>query len=183
MLIILITGANGFIATHCIALILTTTPHRIRATVRSQSKATATLTALHAAGIPPPTTESRLELLVIADPTDESQFFRAVQNCDAILHLASAFIYDAEPGEFEEKLLLPAVRGTETVCAVAAREASVKRVVVMSSFAAVYDAAKGLCPGKVYTEEDWSPLGYAEGRDAGHVVSIRFFKLIAPIVP
>ncbi|KAL3442376.1 MFS general substrate transporter [Aspergillus insuetus] len=179
-MLILITGANGFIATHCIALILTTTPHHIRATVRSQYKATATLTALHAAGIPSPATESRLELLVIADPTDETQFFPAVQNCDAILHLASAFNYGAEPSEFEEKLLLPAVRGTETVCAAAARETSVKRVVVMSSFAAVYDAAKGLCPGKVYTEEDWSPLGYAEGRDAGHVATAyRASKVVA----
>ncbi|KAL4954389.1 major facilitator superfamily domain-containing protein [Aspergillus filifer] len=180
-MLILITGANGFIATHCMALILRTTPHHIRATVRSASKETATLSALHTlAGIPPSKTSTHLELLVIPDPTDETQFTPAVTGVDAILHLASAFNYDARPGEFEEKLLLPAIRGTETVCRVAASAKSVKRVVVMSSFAAVYDAAKGAQPGKVYTEEDWSPLSYEEGRDAGAVpIAYRASKVLA----
>ncbi|CEL11637.1 hypothetical protein ASPCAL14737 [Aspergillus calidoustus] len=179
-MLILITGANGFIATHCIALLLSTTRHCIRATVRSSGKATATISALHAAGIPSTATEPRLQLVVVPDPTDAAQFTPAVKDCDAVLHLASAFTYDAEPGEFEEKLLIPAVRGTETVCAAAAKEASVKRVVVMSSFAAVYDAAKGLQPGRVYTEEDWSPLSYEEGRDAKNVaIAYRASKVVA----
>ncbi|KAL2809069.1 MFS general substrate transporter [Aspergillus granulosus] len=177
-MLILVTGANGFIAAHCIALLLSSTSHRIRATVRSESKATATRQALHAAGIN--VHESNLEILVVPDPTSPSQFASAVKDCDAILHLASAFTYDAKPGEFEEKLLLPAVRGTETVCRLAASEASVKRVVVMSSFAAVYDADKGSQPGKVYTEEDWSPLSYEAGRDAGAVpIAYRASKVVA----
>ncbi|KAL4800877.1 major facilitator superfamily domain-containing protein [Aspergillus venezuelensis] len=180
-MLILITGANGFIASHCIALILHTTDHHIRATVRSASKATATLNALHTlAGIPISKTTTHLHLLVIPDPTDEAQFTPAVAGVDAILHLASAFNYDVAPGEFEEKLLIPAIRGTETVCRVAAGEKSVRRVVVMSSFAAVYNAAMGAQPGKVYTEEDWSPLGYEEGRDAGAVpTAYRASKVLA----
>ncbi|KAL4966185.1 MFS general substrate transporter [Aspergillus stella-maris] len=180
-MLILITGANGFIASHCIAQILQTTDHHIRCTVRSGSKATETLHALHTlAGIPTSKTTTHLHLVVIPDSTDEVQFTPAVAGVDAILHLASAFSYDVRPGEFEEKLLRPAIRGTETVCRVAARERTVKRVVVMSSFAAVYDAALGASPGKVYTEEDWSPLGYEEGRDAGAVpTAYRASKVLA----
>ncbi|KAL5344045.1 MFS general substrate transporter [Aspergillus crustosus] len=104
----------------------------------------------------------------------------AMAGCDGVLHLASAFTYDVEPGEFEEKLMSPAVRGTRVVCQVASDIESVKKVVIMSSFAAVYDVEKGLARGKVYCEEDWSPVGYADGVDAGVVqVAYRASKVVA----
>lgn len=167
----LITGANGFIATHCIATLLRA-GHSIRGTVRSAEKATATLSALNAAGIPH--LETSLELVVVPDPTDLAQFLPAAAGCDAILHLASAFTYDAEPGQFEERLLRPAIQGTSVACEAAHQCESVKKLVIMSSFAAVYDAALGLQPGRVYTEEDWSPLGLEEGRTTINVVSLCF---------
>lgn len=71
-------------------------------------------------------------------------------------------------------MLRPAIQGTRVACEAAKQCGSVKKLVIMSSFAAVYDAALGLQPGKVYTEEDWSPLGYAEGRDTDNVVSLCF---------
>ncbi|BCR98504.1 uncharacterized protein AKAW2_40187A [Aspergillus luchuensis] len=173
----LITGANGFIATHCIATLLRA-GHSIRGTVRSAEKATATLSALNAAGVPH--LETSLDLVVVPDPTDLAQFLPAAAGCDAILHLASAFTYDAEPGQFEERLLRPAIQGTRVACEAAKQCGSVKKLVIMSSFAAVYDAALGLQPGKVYTEEDWSPLGYAEGRDTDNVaVAYRASKVLA----
>jgi hypothetical protein len=162
---VLVTGANGFIAAHCISVLLCHS-HQVRATVRSETKATTTRRALLSAGID----ITNLELVVITDPTDEAQFSPVVKDCDAILHLASVFNYDAKPGEFEAKLIIPAVQGTVTVCRAAASEPAVKKVVVMSSFAAVYDAASGPQPGKIYTEADWSPLTYEQGRDAEAVV-------------
>ncbi|XRM46514.1 hypothetical protein ABZX51_009545 [Aspergillus tubingensis] len=139
----LITGANGFIATHCIATLLRA-GHSIRGTVRSAEKATATLSALNAAGVPH--FETSLDLVVVPDPTDLAQFLPAAAGCDTILHLASAFTYDAEPGQFEERLLLPAIQGTRVACEAAHQCESVKKLVIMSSFAAVYDAALGLQP-------------------------------------
>lgn len=174
----LITGANGFIATHCIATLLRA-GHSIRGTVRSAEKATATLSALHAAGVPH--LETSLDLVVVPDPTDLAQFLPAAAGCDAILHLASAFTYDGEPGQFEERLILPAIQGTRVACEAAHQCESVKKLVIMSSFAAVYDAALGLQPGKVYTEEDWSPLGFEEGRDTDNVVSLCFYVLMVVV--
>ncbi|KAL5357581.1 major facilitator superfamily domain-containing protein [Aspergillus floccosus] len=173
---ILVTGANGFIAAHCIALLLRE-GLKVRATVRSAPKAAATRAALAAAGV---ANLSQLELVVVPDPTDAAQIRPAVAGCQGVLHLASAFTYDAAPGEFEEKLLLPALNGTTAICEAAAQESSVRRLVIMSSFAAVYDAAKGLQPGRVYTEQDWSPLTYEDGRDAPVVpAAYRASKVIA----
>lgn len=167
---ILVTGANGFIAAHCIARLLQS-KLLVRGTVRSAAKVEATRAALVSAGID----VTNMELVAVPDLMDTCAMASAMVNCDAVLHLASAFTYDAKPGEFEEKLLLPAVRGTTAVCEAAAEHECVKKVVIMSSFAAVYDAAKGPQPGKVYTEEDWSPLSYEEGRDATMVVSIMLY--------
>lgn len=163
----LITGANGFIAAHCIAILLHA-GYSVRSTVRSAAKAQAALQALSAANVP--NLRSHLELVVVPDPTVLEDVSCAVRGCDAILHLASAFSYDASPGEFEEKLMKPAVRGTETICRAALEHDSVKRVVIMSSFASVYDASLGLQPGRVYTETDWCPLSYEDGVNAAAVV-------------
>lgn len=165
---VLVTGGNGFIGAHCIATLLQSN-HRIRATVRSPAKASATVEALRSAGVP---NVSNLETTVLEDPTNLSDFSSILAGCESILHLASAFNYDAQPGEFEEKLLRPAVNGTKTVVQAAATVPGVKRVVIMSSFASVYDASLGLQPGRVYTEEDWSPLRYEDGKDADHVVCV-----------
>ncbi|KAI9927267.1 hypothetical protein MW887_003654 [Aspergillus wentii] len=173
---ILITGANSFIAAHCISLLLSSNIP-VRATVRSPSKASSTYSALAAAKAPNLTS---LEVVVIPDITDVNQLSPALEGCTAILHLASAFNYDAKPGEFEEKLLLPALNGTLAVCQAAQKYPAIKRVVIMSSFASVYDASLGLQPDRVYTEEDWCPLRYEDGRDADAVpIAYRASKAIA----
>ncbi|KAF7591685.1 hypothetical protein BBP40_001193 [Aspergillus hancockii] len=158
----------------CISLL--STNHHIRGTVRSEQKATATGAALNAAGVD----TTNLELVVISDPTDITQFSPAVAGCKGILNLASAFTYDADPGEFEEKLLIPAFKGTLTVCEAATKYPEVKKVVIMSSFAAIYDATLELQPGRVYTEKDWCPLTYEEGKNATFVpTAYRASKVIA----
>ncbi|KAJ5602226.1 hypothetical protein N7510_011760 [Penicillium lagena] len=174
--LVLVTGGNGFIAAHCLATLLRS-QYRVRATVRSTDKAKETRKALSAAG-----TEnlSNLELVVVPDPNDLKAFSNAVRDCQAILHLASAFTYDARPGEFEEKLMAPALKGTQTVCEAAKQHSSVRRLVIMSSFASVYDASLGLQPGRVYTEKDWSPLSYEDGVNAPAVpVAYRASKVVA----
>jgi nucleoside-diphosphate-sugar epimerase len=140
--------------------------------VRSTDKAKETRKALSAAGVE---NLSNLELVVVSDPTDLQAFSNAVRDCQAILHLASAFIYDARPGEFEEKLMAPALKGTQTVCEAAKQHSTVRRLVIMSSFASIYDASLGLQPGRVYTEKDWSPLSYEDGVNAPAVVWVSSF--------
>lgn len=165
--LVLITGGNGFIAAHCI-LNLLQDGYCVRATVRSSDKAEATLRSLEKEGVKG---LDQLQMTVIADPTQESALSAAMQDCQAVLHLASAFSYDAKPGEFEAKLMIPALQGTQAVCRAASMQPSIRRVVIMSSFASVYDASLGLQPGRVYTENDWCPLTYQDGVDAPAVVS------------
>jgi nucleoside-diphosphate-sugar epimerase len=167
--LILVTGGNGFIAAHCIATLLRS-GHRVRATVRSTEKADATRKALENARVQ--NLES-LELVVVVDPTDLEALSPTLERCQSVLHLASAFNYDARPGEFEEKLMIPAVKGTQVVCQAAEQHSSIRRVVIMSSFASVYDASLGLQPGRVYTKEDWAPLTYEDGVNASAVVCVK----------
>lgn len=166
--LVLVTGGNGFIAAHCIAVLIRS-GHRVRATVRSAAKADATRKALATAGVQ---NLASLELAVVEDPTDLDALSPALDGCQAVMHLASAFNYDAAPGEFEEKLMIPAVNGTQVVCEAAQKQSSIRRVIIMSSFASVYDATQGLQPGRVYTEEDWAPLTYEDGVNASAVVSV-----------
>ncbi|OQE16519.1 hypothetical protein PENFLA_c027G09326 [Penicillium flavigenum] len=174
--LVLVTGGNGFIAAHCIATLLRSN-YRVRATVRSSQKADDTRNALASAGVQ---NLSHLELVVVPDPTDLQAFSAPLQDCQAVLHLASAFNYDAVPGEFEEKLMIPAVRGTQVVCEAAKQHSTIRRVVIMSSFASVYDASLGLQPGSVYTEKDWCPLTYEDGVNAAAVpIAYRASKVVA----
>ncbi|KAJ5809062.1 uncharacterized protein N7503_001280 [Penicillium pulvis] len=174
--LILVTGGNGFIAAHCIANLLQSDYH-VRATVRSTEKAEATRNALSTAGVQH---LARLQLVVVSDPTNLDALVGVLENCQAILHLASAFSYDAAPGEFEEKLMLPALKGTQVICEAAQRCPTVRRVVIMSSFASVYDASLGLQPGRVYTEKDWCPLTYEDGVNASAVpIAYRASKVVA----
>jgi nucleoside-diphosphate-sugar epimerase len=165
--LVLVTGGNGFIAAHCIATLLRS-KYRVRATVRSSEKGEATRKSLSSAGVD---NLCLLEFAVVPDPTDLKAFAATLHGCQAILHLASAFNYDAAPGEFKDKLMIPAVKGTEVVCEAARLEPNIRRVVIMSSFASVYDASLGLQPGRVYTEKDWCPLTYEDGVNASMVVS------------
>ena len=165
--LVLVTGGNGFIAAHCIASLLRAN-HHVRATVRSNEKAEATREALAFARVE---NLDRLEFAVVPDPTNLKAFSATLGGCHAILHLASAFNYNAAPGEFEEKLMIPAVKGTQTVCEAAKLNPNVRRVLIMSSFASVYDASLGPQPGVAYTEKDWCPLTYEDGVNATAVVS------------
>ncbi|KAJ5915333.1 hypothetical protein N7454_011087 [Penicillium verhagenii] len=174
--LVLVTGGNGYIAAHCIANLLQS-DYQVRATVRSTEKAEATRTALQKAGLKH---LARLQLVVVPDPTNFDALVGVLQDCQAILHLASAFSYDAVPGEFEEKLMIPALKGTEAVCEAGQRCPTVRRVVIMSSFASVYDASLGLQPGRVYTEKDWCPLTYEDGVNAPAVpIAYRASKVVA----
>ncbi|KAJ5129126.1 uncharacterized protein N7515_005165 [Penicillium bovifimosum] len=174
--LVLVTGGNGFIAAHCIATLLRCN-YRVRATVRSAEKKALTLQALSSAKVE---NLSQLEIVVVSDPTNLGALSVTLSGCQAVVHLASAFTYDALPGEFEERLMIPAVKGTQIVCEAAKLHPTVRRVVVMSSFASVYNADLGLQPGTVYTEKDWCPLTYENGVNAAAVpTAYRASKVVA----
>jgi nucleoside-diphosphate-sugar epimerase len=157
---ILVTGATSFIAGHIIKLLLEK-DYNIRGTVRSQEKEALVLETI------PENLRHRLSFVHVADIAVDS-FDEAVQGVHGIIHVASQFHFKVTNPE--KDLLLPAINGTESVLKAAHKYNTthndetnrIKRIVITSSFAAVVDGDKGLRPGYVYTEKDWSPLTYEE---------------------
>ena len=75
---ILVTGANGFIAAHCIARLLQSNL-LVRGTVRSAAKAEATRAALISAGID----VTNLELVAVPDLMDAGEMASVMVDCDS----------------------------------------------------------------------------------------------------
>lgn len=166
---VLVTGGNGFIAAHCVCQLLTA-GFKVVGTVRSEAKAAAVLKS-HSYN-------PNLLLKIVPDVTAPGCFDTAIQGCDAVLHLAAPFGYVYE--DFESELLIPSINGTLRICEAAQKEEGVERVVLTSSFASVYDASKGLDPEKTYTEADWCPLTYEDGKNAPVTpVAYRASKVLA----
>lgn len=145
--LVLVTGASGFIAGHCVRDLLEH-GYKVRGTVRSlkaPEKTAHLRTMADRLG-------GALEL-VEADLGSDAGWKEAVAGCTFVQHVASPF--PAETPKDEMDLIRPAVDGTRRVLQACADSGTVKRVVLTSSVAAV---ASGHDPGegKVRTEADWS---------------------------
>ncbi|KAK3723038.1 hypothetical protein LTR37_002184 [Vermiconidia calcicola] len=161
---VLVTGANGFIAAHVIQQLLRAEYH-VLGTVRSMAKANLVLKA-HG-------NHPSLSVSVVEDITDAQAYIDAIESSastdrsiSAILHLAAPFSYSLT--NFENELLLPAVKGTEAILDIARhfQDRGLRLVVHTNSFACIYNASAGPCPEKTYTSADWSPLTYEDGAKA-----------------
>lgn len=141
---VLVTGATGFVAGHCIAELLEH-GYAVRGTVRdldNKDKRKHLVAIAERVG-------GELEF-VAADLDDDSEWAAAVSGCDYVLHVASPF--PATPPSDERELIDTAVEGTLRVLRACA-DGDVRRVVLTSSIAAV---AHGHQADAVRTEADWS---------------------------
>lgn len=142
--LVLVTGANGFIASHIVASLLAVGA-RVRGTVRDLARRPA---YEHLLGLPG--AADRLEL-VEAHLLVPGAFDTAVAGVSGVIHTASPYVLTvADP---QRDLVDPAVNGTLNVLRAASSSPSVRRVVVTSSGAAVVDEP---VTGHVYTEADWN---------------------------
>lgn len=141
---VLVTGASGFVASHIVRLLLER-GHRVRGTVRSLAKVDELAFLRAFAGA-----DERLEL-VQGDLLSEGSFDQAAQGCDAALHTASPYVLDVT--DPQRDLVDPAVKGTENVLRACARSATMRRVVVTSSMAAITDEPES---DHELTEADWN---------------------------
>ena len=91
-----------------------------------------------------------------ADLLQEKSYETAMQSCEVVFHTASPFFNEIT--DAQKQLIEPAVNGTANVLNSATNVASVKRVVLTSSCAAIYsdasDCAKA--PNGILTEEVWN---------------------------
>ncbi|HTQ06798.1 MAG TPA: aldehyde reductase [Polyangiaceae bacterium] len=145
---VVVTGATGFIAEHCI-LELLRAGYRVRGTVRSQTKA-----ARLRETIARHTNAGDRLALVQADLEVDEGWDDALRGADYVLHVASPFP-SALP-RHEDELIVPARDGALRILRAAAK-AGVRRVVLTSSLAAVVcgHARDG---SEVYDETSWSDV-------------------------
>ena len=149
---VLVTGATGFIAQHCI-LNLLEAGYRVRGTVRSagptRAAELAEILRPHLGATARAHLADHLEL-VEADLTSDAGWDEAVLGCRYVLHVASPF--PRTPPTHEDALIGPARDGVLRVLRAAGR-AGVERLVLTSSVAAVL---YGRDRDRVFTESDWS---------------------------
>ena len=145
---VLVTGGSGFIGGHCILQLLDQ-GYQVRTTVRSLTREFEVRSVLKDAGM----VNGGALSFVAADLTSDSGWADAVAACDYVLHVASPV--HVEHVENEDDVIVPAREGTLRVLR-AARDASVKRVVLTSAFHAVAYGYKHT--DHLFTEEDWSVL-------------------------
>ncbi len=141
---ILVTGASGFIASYIVKDLLAR-QYRVRGTVRSLRNPDSQTHLLALPGA-----AERLELAE-ADLLTPGSFDQAAQGCDAVIHTASPYKINVE--DPQKDLVEPAVSGTRHILEAAAKSATVKRVVLTSSMAAVTDEPE---EDHVLTEADWN---------------------------
>ncbi|MCB1692967.1 MAG: aldehyde reductase [Pseudomonadales bacterium] len=143
---VLVTGASGFIAGHCI-LDLLNAGYNVRGTVRDLSRAPAIRETLARHNARAADIE-----FVTADLMDADSWREAVTGCDGVYHVASPVpvIQPKNPDE----VIVPAREGTLNLLG-AAREAGIQRVVLTSSTASVFSNSR---ESGVFTGSDWTDL-------------------------
>jgi nucleoside-diphosphate-sugar epimerase len=173
---ILVTGANSFIGGWVVKY-LVEKGYKVRGTVRSAAKESQVLDGISK------DQQSQISFIHINDIATDS-FDEAVQGVDGIIHVASPFHFKVT--DPEKDLLLPAIQGTLGVLQAAHKynqnnENKIKRVVITSSFASVFDPSQGLRPGYTYTDKDWCPLTYEQGAAAKNepITAYRVSKVCA----
>uniref|UniRef100_A0ACD5ZC11 Uncharacterized protein n=1 Tax=Avena sativa TaxID=4498 RepID=A0ACD5ZC11_AVESA len=156
-----VTGAGGFVASWLVQRLLSTGDYTVRGTVRDPSDPkNGHLKALAGAG-------ERLRLFK-ADVLDYASVASAVSGCDGVFHVASP-VPAAKTQNPEVEVLAPAVKGTQNVLK-ACHEAKVRRVVVVSSAAAVI--MNPIFPKDAVLDEDaWSDEDHCRNTEMWYCLS------------
>jgi dihydroflavonol-4-reductase len=149
---VLVTGATGWIAQHCILQLLEA-GYDVRGTARSDGR-TSQVSDILAAHLSAPARDRLAEAFTMAqaDLMSDEGWDDAVRGCRYVLHVASPFP-SAKP-KHEDEVIVPAREGALRVLSAASR-AGVQRVVLTSSIAAVNHCRDR---NHVFTEEDWSDV-------------------------
>lgn len=143
---VLVTGASGFIGSHCIIQLLEK-GYRVRGTLRNMQRADAIREIIRQH-----TNNADALEFAETDLTRDEGWVEAATGCPLILHVASPFVIQAP--KHEEELIIPAREGTLRLLR-AAKTAGARKVVLTSSVAAIAYGDRNVLD-RLYTEDDWS---------------------------
>lgn len=124
---VLVTGASGFIAEHCIIELLNN-GYSVKGSLRSMNREQEVRDAIKTGA-----SDENLEFCKL-DLLEDEGWEDAMWDCDYLMHVASPFVIE-DPKD-ENELIKPAKEGTLRALN-AAKKAGIKRVVLTSSVAAV----------------------------------------------
>ncbi|KAJ6513732.1 NAD-P-binding protein [Mycena vitilis] len=150
--LVLVTGANGFIASHIVDQLLAK-GYNVRGTSRSADKSKWLYDVFdkkYGAG--------RFESVSVPDMVADGAFDEAVKGVRGIVHVASIIDFGAKA----DQVVAPTVKGTLEVLKAAAKEPGVKSVVYTSSSSACLLAEVG--KKIVVTEDTWNETAMEEAR-------------------
>ena len=137
-----VTGASGYVASVLIDQLLADGRFDVVGTIRSLRD----VPRVHMLRAAFP----RL-VLCESDLLFDGSFRDALAGCHVVFHTASPFELAVE--DAERDLMDPAVRGTENLIRQALAEPCMRRIVLTSSFIAVYSPKPS---GHVFTDRDWN---------------------------
>jgi nucleoside-diphosphate-sugar epimerase len=121
-----------------------------------------------------------LETAIVPDIVAPDAFSDAVKGVNAIVHLASPYTFRVQN---YEDLLIPAREGTLNVLKSAAKEPSVQRVVITSSFAAMnqFGTDPYKQPPIKYDESFWNPITWEQALQSSARVAYQASKKFAEL--
>ena len=119
---VLVTGGTGFVGSHSVKAILDA-GHEVRLLVRSSGRVAPALEPLGVGAVDH----------LVGDATDAESVRRAMDGCNAVLHAAAVFSYDARDAHAMQRVN---ARATEVVLG-AARDAGLDPIVHVSSYVAL----------------------------------------------
>ena len=140
---VLVTGASGYIALHCISKLLKV-GYAVKGSLRDMSREIEVRDS-----VTKDVASYQLEFCELDLMNDEG-WEKHTEDCDYILHLASPFFLQVPKNENE--LISPAELGTIRAMK-AAKKNNLKKIIIISSMAAV---AYGDKEKHIYNENDWS---------------------------
>ncbi|KAJ9479601.1 putative NADPH-dependent aldehyde reductase ARI1 (putative) [Pseudozyma hubeiensis] len=149
--LILVTGANGYIASALVKKLVDDGAH-VRATVRREASGEQLRATLS------PDAKGSLEIAIVQDITAAGAFKDALQGVTHVFHTASP-IPGAGKTDAKRDFIDPAVAGTMSLLEDAHATSSVVKVVLTSSIAAMLDASTIRQAG-TYTSSDWNSITY-----------------------
>lgn len=165
MATVIFSGATGFIAQHCVKLLLDK-GYKVVGTVRSPEKGDILKANLN---------DNKFSYEIVKDIGEEGAFDEVVKNHpEAIYFVHSASPFHYQVTDIERELLYPAINGTNNaLTSIYKYGPQITRVVVTSSMAAV------TTPGikETVTEETWNKLTWEQALENpgfGYVASKKF---------